>query len=191
MMKKMSNNHKGFVLVETIVVVVFIMGIFTFLFANVFPLFGEYERVNEYDMMEDKYSAHMIRKMILKDDECRIRNLLTLNGADFYKFDGDEICMYLESVNYCKMMLSKDYLDVKQIILTTYTTTAIKQAKDTFDRSVTEYIAYMPNYSKKSNLVNSYHYARRLIVVFNDGSMVNIELLKNMNLNITCNTGGC
>mgnify|MGYP006955121113 CR=1 FL=1 len=44
-MKKIDN--KGFVIVETIIVAVFIIGICTFLFANFIPLIGEYERVEK------------------------------------------------------------------------------------------------------------------------------------------------
>lgn len=186
-MGKLKNN-KGFVLIETIVVVVFITGVFTFLFTNVLPIFGEYERMESYDLIEDKYNAHMIRKMILKDDECKVRNLLTLNGVDYYHFEGDEMCMYLDSVNYCKMLLSEDYLDVKEIILTNYTVKNLKKVEDEeFSRNLNEYIQYMPDYSKKSNLVQSYDYAKRLIVVFNDGRITNIEILKSMDYNRTCN----
>lgn len=181
-------NNKGFVLVETIVVVVFITGVFTFLFTNVMPIFGEYEKMETYDLIEDKYNAHMIRKMILKDGECKVRNLLTSNGADYYHFEGDEMCMYLDSVNYCKMLLSEDYLDIKEIIITNYTTTDLKKAEDEdFSRSLKEYIKYMPEYNKKTNLVNSYDYQKRLIVVFNDGRITNIEILKMMDFGTTCN----
>ena len=189
-MKNLKKNQ-GFVLVETIVVVVFIAGIFTFLFANVLPLIGDYERVADYDLIEDKYAAHMIRKMILKDEECRVRNLLTLNGADYYRFENDEICYYLENVNYCKALLSPDYLNVKEIVLTTYSMHSLKNDTALFSRSLSEYIKFLPEYDKKTNIVNSYHYQRRLIVVFQDGSMSNIELLKNMDLNVVCTTGGC
>ena len=37
-------NRKGFVLVETIVTSVFILGLFTFVIANVLPIIGEYEK---------------------------------------------------------------------------------------------------------------------------------------------------
>ena len=44
--KKKSNN-KGFILVETLIVSVFIMAIFSILYTNFFPLIGEYERYRD------------------------------------------------------------------------------------------------------------------------------------------------
>ena len=37
-------NKKGFVLVETIVAAVFVLGLFSFIIANLLPLVGEYEK---------------------------------------------------------------------------------------------------------------------------------------------------
>ena len=44
MKNKKVLNSRGFILVETLIVGVFIMGIFSLLYANFFPLIGEYER---------------------------------------------------------------------------------------------------------------------------------------------------
>ena len=60
-------DNKGFVIVETIIVAVFIIGICTFLFANFLPLIGDYERISNYDDLDSKYKTHEIRKMILRE----------------------------------------------------------------------------------------------------------------------------
>ena len=49
-MKK--NNKNGFVLVETLIVVVFVAAIFSIMFLNFYPLIGEYERRENYDDVE-------------------------------------------------------------------------------------------------------------------------------------------
>ena len=56
---KNIDNH-GFVMVETIVVAVFIIGICTFLFANFLPLIGDYERVSQYDTVDSKYTGTLL-----------------------------------------------------------------------------------------------------------------------------------
>ena len=67
-MKKINKiDSRGFVIVETIVVAVFIIGICTFLFANFLPLIGDYERVSDYDGLDSKYKTHEIRKMLLRE----------------------------------------------------------------------------------------------------------------------------
>lgn len=172
-------NRRGFVLVETIVASVFVLGLFSFLIANILPLVGEYEKSYDYDSVESKYDAHLIRKMILKDNSCRTNNLVKLADNDYYLFEGDEICLYLENVNYCKKLLSDNFLDVEKIILTQYNVEKLKDNASSFDRVISEYIDYMPNYSNTIGGNSDYFYKRRLIILFNDGRITNIDLLMN------------
>lgn len=173
-------NKKGFVLVETIVVSVFVLGLFTFIIANIIPLIGEYEKESDYDSIESIYSAHMIRKMILKSENQRIVSLATLPTEGYYMFEGDDICYYLTNINYCKKLLSRDFLDVKKIILTNYTiTNEFKKRSKNFDRASSEYISQMQKYNNTGLDPSQYDFERRLIVVFNDGRITNIELLFN------------
>ena len=172
-------NKKGFVLVETIITSVFVLGLFAFIVANILPIIGEYEKAGDYDSIESIYDAHLIRKMILKGDETKVAKLLTLPDDDskkFYLFDKDDICVYLSNENYCRALLSRSYLDVKEMVITSY---EIKDgfvaASKNFDRGLREYIAQMQKY--KSNIPTAYNYANRLIVYFNDGRMANIEIL--------------
>ena len=52
-MKKI--NSKGFALAETLIVTVFLMVIFTMIYANFVPLVGEYEKREYYDDVNGKY----------------------------------------------------------------------------------------------------------------------------------------
>lgn len=172
-------NKKGFVLVETIITSVFVLGIFAFIVANVLPIIGEYEKAADYDSVDSIYDAHLIRKMILKSSEDRVVKLLTLpegDGKNYYLFDKDDICLFLSNENYCKALLSRDYLDVKEILITNYDIKdGLVQASKNFDRGLREYIAQMQKYN--SRVPMEYSHARRLIIYFNDGRMTNIELL--------------
>ena len=172
-------NKKGFVLVETIITSVFVLGLFVFIIANIIPVVGEYEKAADYDSIESIYDAHLIRKMILKGDETKVAKLLTLptgDGKNYYFFDKDDMCVYLSNENYCKVLLSRDYLDVKEIVITSYEIKdGFVNTSKNFDRGMREYIAQMQKY--KSSVPLNYNYANRLIVYFNDGRMANIEIL--------------
>lgn len=185
-----KNNSNGFVLVEAIITSIFVLGFFSFIISNLLPMVGEYEKSLDYDSISSKYDAHLIRKMILKDNSCRTENLINLSTYDYYEFNGTDICLYLNNINYCKKLLSEDYLDVNKIILTRYNTSTIKAKSDKFDRVIKEYIDYIPKYESTIN-INQYFYQRRLIILFNDGRITNIELLMNSNGNITCGGATC
>ena len=124
----MNQNNNGFVLVEAIITSIFVLGFFSFLIANLLPMVGEYEKSLDYDSISSKYDAHLIRKMILKDNSCRTENLINLSTYDYYEFEGTDICLYLDNVNYCKELLSEDYLDVNKIILTNFESSSLLES---------------------------------------------------------------
>ena len=171
-------KNRGFVLVETIITSVFVLGLFTFIIANIIPLIADYDKSRDYDSIESIYDAHLIRKMILKSDEQRATNLVSLPPEGYYIFDGTEICLYISNTNYCKKLLSRTYLDVSKIIVTDYVISDDFVAKSkNFNRSLREYIAQMQRYNNTGLSPSQYNYERRLIIEFNDGRIVNIELL--------------
>ena len=185
-------NKKGFVLVETIVTAVFVLGLFTFLIANILPLVGDYERTLDYDSIESKYDAHLIRKMILKDNSCRTENLITLPSKGYYEFNGTDLCLYLSNSNYCNKLLSDNYLAVEKIIITGYDTTSLKERASSFNRALSEYIDYIPKYTNTVSFNSTqYFYKRRLIIVFKDGRITNIELLMNKDMSLNCGGATC
>ena len=61
-MKKI--NSSGFVLAETLVVTVFLMVIFSMIYASFLPLVGEYEKRENYDNVDGKYGVYWINRMI-------------------------------------------------------------------------------------------------------------------------------
>lgn len=44
-MKRKKIDNKGFMLAETLVVSIFVMSIFSFIYANILPLIAEYEKI--------------------------------------------------------------------------------------------------------------------------------------------------
>ncbi len=174
-------DKKGFVLAESVVTAVFVLSFFTFIIINLLPLIGEYESNLNYDDIESKYNTHLIRKMLLRDDDCRTFNLVNLSYFPYYEFEGDDICLYLKNQAYCNKLLSKDYLDVKKIIITGYTGESIKNASvanSPFDRTLSDYLKYMPVYktTDDASVIKA-----RLIVEFNDGRITNTSITTNYN----------
>ncbi len=168
-------NNKGFVLVESIVASVFVLGLFTFIIANILPLIADYDEGTYYDSIDSIYDAHMIGKMILKNPDQRVANLVSFPvDKDYYVFDGTDICMYLSNSSYCRTLLSRDYLDVKKIIITNYEISdAFITASKVFDRATRDYISKMQRYNNTGYVGDN----RRIIVAFNDGRVTNIELM--------------
>lgn len=178
-------------MVETIIVAVFIIGICTFLFANFLPLIADYERVSDYDSIESKYKAHEIRKMILRDLnnnndlETLFTSISSEMGYNRYsnyttEVDGEAViknslCDNLTSTNYCNKLFSEYYLNVKDVFITSFKLGKIKSTikNVTGERALKEYIDYLPSYSKYSSRYDDYY---RLIIVFNNGEMANIEV---------------
>ena len=171
-------KNKGFVLVETIVTAVFVLGLFVFIVANIIPLVGDYDRESDYDTIETIYDMHMIRKMILKSDYSKVESLVNLPAEGYFIFENQDICLYLSNENYCKKLLSRNYLDIRKIIVTNYTISDdFVNRSEKFDRAMREYIKVMPRYNNTSLEVSTHDYERRLIVSFNDGRIGNVELL--------------
>ncbi len=172
-------NRKGFMLVETLIVGVFIMGIFSLLYTNFFPLIGEYERYKNYDTVEATYIVHWARMIALKGltessyTSARSKGYVDISDCSIYT--NNDWQMYCESFKVSN--------NVEKIYLTTYSTTKFKNyIKDNsaFSRRFREYISYLPTYSKNTSKTPANGYYRVIIeyVSNNDYKYGNIELFR-------------
>jgi len=66
-MKKL--NNRGFLLVETVIVSVFVLTIFVMIYQNSLPLMSEYQQRIRYDDMNTVYAAGLIRKFFLSHSD--------------------------------------------------------------------------------------------------------------------------
>ena len=57
-------NKKGFALVETLIVSVIVMTLFTILYTNFYPMIGEYNRRENYDDVDSIYNTNLIRSFL-------------------------------------------------------------------------------------------------------------------------------
>ena len=177
MKEKKVLNKKGFMLVETLIVGVFIMGIFSLLYTNFFPLIGEYERYKDYDTVESTYIAHWARMVALKGlpdssyNTAKNKGYLDITDCSLYTTsDGQQNCAAFKTMN-----------NVSKIYLTPYSTSTFKSfVKDnnSFSRSFREYIAYLPTYSKNTSKTPTSGYYRVIVEYVSDNTYKygNIEL---------------
>lgn len=110
-MKKI--NEKGFVLLETVIVAVFIISIFTFVYMSVVPLIGRYDELyNNYEL-EKTYKLYHIRDAIYKDEnftsivgsEYKTIKLSDFSNQSYYSsltntlFDDDYQVVYIKNIS--------------------------------------------------------------------------------------------
>lgn len=173
-------GKRGFLMAEAIVVGLFIMTLFTFIFANMVPLMAKYEAQEKYENASSIFDANMVRHAILLDVRTHGSTVsidkifLGLSTKPYILYEDDSICNNLALANYCRTLFSKTYLDIDTVIATKYRTDGIKAVKAEFPRVIADYIDSIPEYT--SSVGSIYDGYKRLIIIFNDGRMANIEL---------------
>lgn len=172
MKKLLKGNNKGFVLVETLIATVFVAAIFSIIYINFFPLMGEYEKRENYDDVDSKYGAFWAKRLVEDSDKFDFgshHGFLVLGHLCLAK---NEFCttMYNDNnkLNRCNNILTG--LKVKQIVLTPYKLSQIKEKIKENDAMVSnltsemkEYIKYLPEYDNYHSLYDNDY---RVIVEF-------------------------
>lgn len=149
-MKKL--NTKGFALVETLIVSVFVMGIFTLLYTNFYPLIGEYEKREGYDNIDSVYKTDLIKRFLSNNQGVLQVNVnpKKLNCTEAGSFTGE-----------CRNLMTS--LGDPEVYITNYKITELKKNIDStsLDSGLKEYIKYLPNYE-----INKYGYNYRIIAKY-------------------------
>lgn len=160
MVKMKKLNNKGFVMTETLVVAVFIMGIFGIMYNNYYPLIGEYERREVFDDVDSKYGAFWIKRFIQHssyDLSLDMRNAINNNGYTMFSCDNitndyrETMCNKL-----VKELEVKDYLSQPKIYITKYNLETFKNYVKadtdyaTFSGGFSDYVNFLPIYKVPS-----------------------------------------
>lgn len=126
-MKIVKLNNKGFMLVETLIVAVFAMSIFSIIYTNYYPIMAEYERREVFDDIDGKYGVYWIKKLIQDTsvdfgDEFTAGtiayNIHNSSGPGYHVFDcntdidtdgvvGDADIVDAATVNLCNKLVEK------------------------------------------------------------------------------------
>ena len=157
-MVKMKNlNRKGFVMTETLVVAVFIMGIFGIMYNNFYPLIGEYERREVFDDVDSKYGAFWIKRFIQhKSYNLTTADKTTINTNGYVLFSCNKIVDNDYRKTMCKRLLKelevKDYNVQPKVYITQYNLTNFKNYVKadtnytTFSGGFSDYVNFLPEY---------------------------------------------
>ena len=120
-------NKKGFVLIETLVVTMFTLFIFTILYNSVVPLLGRYKELSYYDDLDTTYDLYHINNLVKSDTNYQAIisskykkidcNNDTLNNQDacYALFDFLEIDSTMDEVIYLNMSFKDDLLNDSNI----------------------------------------------------------------------------
>lgn len=183
-MRKLNNS--GFVLVETLIVSVFVMSIFSILYNNFFPLMGEFEKREVYDDVDAKYATFWIKRLIQDVDVTFSQeNIDALNkggsSPGYFLWD----CSYLgagsskektcnrvlesSQVRMSKGTLNGVEVDVPHIYITRFSLTDFKEKIDNsneFSGGMHRYVSFLPEFPEgtSSDSLNGAKY--RVIVEF-------------------------
>ena len=99
----MKNKCKGFVLLETLIVAVFMIGIFTFLYSSVVPLLGTYEDLTNKTNIDTVYKLYHLREMLYVDE-----NYGSIVNSNYGKIS----CSAFSNSTACNRLVSTDFLDL-------------------------------------------------------------------------------
>lgn len=155
MIKMRKLNRKGFVLVETLVVSVFVMVILSIMYTNFYPLMGEYEKRESYDDIDGKYAAYWFKRIIQSDNfsfTSARENAITTQK--YYQFRCSDL-NNLTSQNLCNSLVTKFNVSTDggdpHIYLITYNTEEFKKiveenAGEKFSGGLQDYMVFLPKY---------------------------------------------
>ena len=160
-------NKKGFLLIETLIVTVFVVSIFIFIYSNTIPLIGKYEQRFKYDDLDSVYAADLIRNMIIESPRANnIYSLVTASPTSEHIVELTCQGMFPTDApyrEYCNELVKE--LDISSIYLTHYTLETAKNEESinyTTNRGLKSYIDYLPKFSGQASLYMDQH---RLIIV--------------------------
>lgn len=119
----MKKNNKGFVLVETLVVTVFVAAVFSVIYINFYPLIGEYERRDFYDDLDSKYGTYWVKVFLQRSNFNFTSSNTGIASRGYYYWDSangfcGEFPDGSSDRNFCLTMTER--LHVKSIIVTRY-----------------------------------------------------------------------
>ncbi len=108
-------NKKGFVLLETLVVTIFTLIIFTLLYTSTVPLLGKYKDLSYYNDIDITYDLYYLKRLIKNDSKYN-----DINNSSYQSIK----CTDLEDANTCNsyfdaLNIKKNdelvYLDLKEL----------------------------------------------------------------------------
>ncbi len=159
-MKK--KNSRGFILVETLIVTVFVVTLFVLVYRATIPLMGEYEQQNYYDDIDSVYYSNLFKQIVTRYANIDYIDEYLKNNTYMDISDCTDTILYSNN-NYCQLVKNK--LKIKEddkILITEYNIKKFKdevKRNDYFDSGTLsnfrDYISTVPNYEPFYSILNS------------------------------------
>ena len=172
-------NSKGFVLVETLVVAVFVSAIFSVIYSNFYPIMGEYEKREAYDDIDSKYATFWFKRIIQSDSVnfTNIQNDINNNSYHEFNCSNDIVDSDVTAIKVCNSLVTR--FGVEKMYITDYKLgnrdvssdknnfkdIVEKNDPNVFSSGLQDYVAYLPTYSKVPSLNGACY---RLVVEFHN-----------------------
>ena len=121
-------NKKGFILVETLVVALFVVTIFILVYQNLVPSIGEYEAMNNYDDVDSVYAGNLFKENLLLYGNMDYIDTYLSSNTYLDITDCNNSNVY-KSGEYCKKIkkmlsiLADDYIFVTKYNISDFRTT--------------------------------------------------------------------
>lgn len=187
-MKKFKLNNRGFMLVETLIVTVFVMAVFSIIYTNLYPIMAEYEKREVYDDIDGKYGVYWLKKIIQSNDvdfgdvatSGTIANNIEVNK--YHRFDCNTDIPYdVTTQNLCNTIVKelqiakrddtgvetetgKPCIYITKFKLIEFKERAVAETgAGIFYGNLSDYVGYLPRYE---NIVSLNRAAYRIIVEF-------------------------
>lgn len=94
-------NKKGFILIETLIVTLFVVSLFILVYQNLVPAIGEYEKISSYDDIDSVYASGVFRKVLLDYGDMNYIDNHLENETYLNVSDCNNTNIY-KNVEYCK-----------------------------------------------------------------------------------------
>ena len=119
-------NKKGFILVETLVVTLFVTTLFILVYQNLVPSIGEYEAMTSYDDIDSVYAANVYKQSLLRYGNMDYIDSYLTSHTYLDITNCDDSNIYKNS-DYCKKIRALTY-NMRPIIV------ALSKSAETNDR---------------------------------------------------------
>ena len=157
----MKLNNNGFVLLETLIVTIFILIVFTVLYTTAVPLLGRYKELSYYNNIDITYDLYYIRKMIYNDS-----NYSTIYNYSYKKLSCNDLTSNTE---YCYNLFDKLNINIDDELIFLNTSTGLNTLKD--DVSISSEVK---DYLDRINLEGN------ILILQRDGYLSYLNVNKNI-----------
>ena len=174
----MAIMKKGFMLLETLVVSMFVMGVLIFLYVQYNTISTNYEKNLAYNNTNDMYALNTIRAYLLQENLNKLK-LELFNAESNYIVIYKDSCVdvNIENKEYCEQLFNK--LNVKTLLLTKEN---LKNLINELDNDIANKTLAKELNHNFVNYIKTIRYDgevqnHRLIAEFTNGSYASLKLL--------------